>query len=347
MNTKDIAVIGAAGFTGRELLEIMARHPALNTVHITSDQHAGKKVGQVFPGMQGEADLVFQRHDAPLPSKIPIFLAVPNDTSLALVPELLKNGHRVVDLSGAYRLSDLKSFEKYYKLSHTSFDLMKEAVYGMPEIFGGKIPSADLVSNPGCYATGSILPLFLLGDMRKEISNVVIDAKSGVSGAGGRTEDAGFSFTSVYENFRAYRVLSHQHEPEIRQYAQTAEFGMELTFTPHLLPLFRGILSTMVLIWKNGAPENLADVLKERAKKFPFIRFLDKPEDVQLAFVQKSNFLDLAVRSNSSVTVLVSAIDNLVKGAAGQAVQNMNLMLGLPETAGLLPDARIAAGSFT
>ncbi len=291
----------------------------------------------MFPALQGKLDLTFQRHDSELPAEIPVFLAVPNETSLQLVPDLLMKKHRVVDLSGAYRLHSRHEFEKYYKLIHTSFDLMKESVYGMPEIFRDRIKQASLVANPGCYPTGSILPIFFLGQLRKDIAHIVIDAKSGVSGAGGRTEDAGFSYNSVYENFRAYKVLSHQHQPEIQEYSFSGEnsFSQTILFTPHLLPLFRGILSTITILWKKKAPDNLSEILRQTAAKEPFVRFLDSPEEVQLARVQKTNFLDMGCRSVDSATVIVSAIDNLIKGAAGQAVQNMNLMLGLTETDGL------------
>lgn len=331
-------IIGAAGLTGRELLEILSEHPSLEISHITSDRHAGQHVSEVFPALEGKMDLTFKRHEDPIERNLPLFLAVPNETSLAVVPELLEKGHRVVDLSGAFRLNDQDAFEKYYKLKHTAFSLMKESVFGMPELFRENIKKARLVANPGCYPTSVILPLSLLAGYFDQIAAISADSKSGVSGAGGRTEDAGFSFNSVYENFRAYKILRHQHEPEIREYAlgKNHAANIPFVFTPHLLPVFRGILSTITIFWKENAPIDLTQKAGSAAVKEPFLRFLKEPEDVQLSRVQKTNFADISLRSEKNTTVMVSAIDNLVKGAAGQAVQNMNLMLGLTETDGLL-----------
>ncbi len=332
-----VAILGAGGLTGRELLTLLARHPHLEPVHITSNQHAGTSLGEVFPTLEGSFDLVFRTHDHPLPPGVPLFLAVPNQTSLELVPSLLQAGHRVVDLSGAYRLHNQEVFEQFYQLKHTSFELMEEAVFGMPELFRSRLPEARLVSNPGCYATASILPLHILGEHRKSLAFLSIDAKSGVSGAGGRTEDAGFSFNSVHENFRAYKILKHQHQPEIEEYG-LGELGstLPLVFTPHLLPLYRGILTTIVLLWKGEAPANLKESLRQALKKEPFLRFREEPEEVEIAKVAGTNYVDVALRSQGNTTVLVSALDNLGKGAAGQAIQNLKLMLGYPETTGLL-----------
>ena len=244
-----------------------------------------------------------------------------------------------MDLSGSFRLHDRARWEQSYGLQHTAFELVERAVFGLPELFRDRIRTASLVSNPGCYATGAILPIALLGDLRTEISSIVVDAKSGVSGAGGRTEDAGFAFGSVYENFRAYKVLRHQHEPEIQEYSETGlngGLGFRIVFTPHLLPIFRGILSTIVIHWKSRPdPERVLSQFKQATASEPFLRFRETPEDITLSRVQLTNFVDFAVRTEDNVSVIVSAVDNLVKGAAGQAIQNMNLMAGLDETLGL------------
>lgn len=334
-----IAIIGAAGLTGKELLTLLSRHPRLKPVHITSNQHAGLPLSRVYPALEGMEEIEFCRHDDPIPEGIPVLLAVPNETSMALVPRLLEKGHRVVDLSGAFRLHDRAIFEKYYRLEHTSFETMKEAVYGIPEIFRDTIRTAHLVANPGCFPTAAILPIYYMESFRSRMTGIYIDAKSGVSGAGGRTEDAGYSFNSVHENFRAYKILRHQHQPEIQEYSAQGmkkEFPFPIIFTPHLLPLYRGILATTVIQWDGEAPENLRDHLLQHAAPEPFIRLLQEPEEVELSRVQNSNFLDFAVRSEGNTSVVVSAIDNLVKGAAGQAIQNLNLMLGLDERTGLL-----------
>jgi len=337
----DVAIIGAGGFTGKELLTLLATHPSIRPVHITSNQHAGKPIGEIFPSLDGKLNLTFQQHEAPLPERIPVFLAVPNDTSLALVPKLFEQGHPVVDLSGAYRLHNRGEFETHYGLTHTSFQLMEHTVYGLPELFREKVRTARLVANPGCFPTGAILPIALLGETRDRIASISVDAKSGVSGAGGRTEDAGFSFNSVYENFRAYKVLKHQHAPEIVEYATGDDRSpLPIVFIPHLLPLFRGILSTIVIRWNGEAPTDLKERFRDIAESEPFIRFRNEPEEIHLSSVQHTNFIDISLRTESDVTVIVSAIDNLIKGAAGQAIQNMNLMLGLEETAGLIEISR-------
>ncbi|MCB1139508.1 MAG: N-acetyl-gamma-glutamyl-phosphate reductase [Leptospiraceae bacterium] len=341
-----ISIFGAGGLTGRELLTWLRHHPEARPVFITSDQHAGLAVPDVFPELPEYNDLKFSRHAEPCPEGSVAFLATPNATSLDLAPVLLEKGHHVIDLSGSFRIPEKELFEKFYGLQHSAFDLMDRAVYGMPEIYREKIKNAAFVSNPGCYPTGSILPLHFLGDYRDRVRQVIIDAKSGVSGAGGRTEDAGFSFQKVYENFRAYKVLKHQHTPEIQIHARQGldRFrgpeenidGPILLFTPHLLPIYRGILSTIVIEWKEEAPADLQEHMAKAISEEPFLRLLDSPEKVELNRVQNTNFVDLGLRSMGSITIIVSAIDNLVKGAAGQAIQNMNLMCGLDERTGLL-----------
>lgn len=331
-----VAILGAGGFTGRELMLILSDHPHFSVGHITSNQHAGKAVGSVLPDLEGRVEGVFARHEDPIPAGVPVLLAVPNETSLERVPALLKAGHRVVDLSGVFRLHDRAAFEKSYNLKHTAFDLMSEAVYGMPELFRAGLRAARLVGNPGCFATGAILPLYLLAELRDQIADVVIDAKSGVSGAGGRSEDAGFAYNAIRENFRAYKILRHQHAPEIQEYAAfPGKFAFPIVFTPHLLPLYRGILTTIVIRWKGSAPTDLVERLRAAAAAEPFVRVLDEPEQVELRRVQETNYVDFGLRSEGDRTVIISAIDNLVKGAAGQAIQNLNLMYGFAENAGL------------
>ncbi|MBL8020412.1 MAG: N-acetyl-gamma-glutamyl-phosphate reductase [Leptospirales bacterium] len=329
-----VAVLGAAGFTGKEILRILAAHPSLSLVHITSDKYAGKTLSESFPELprQPGKELTFQTHDAVVPQGAFVLMATPNEVSMARVPELVQRGHRVVDLSGAFRLHDRARFLEYYKLEHTAFDLMQQAAFGIPELFKEKIQSARLVANPGCFPTGVIIPLSRLAAFQADILGISIDAKSGVSGAGGRTEDGGFSYTSVYENFRAYKILGHQHWPEIVEYG-APDLEDRIVFTPHLLPLFRGILSTITVFWKSQAPDLHAIFNK---LDHPFVRVLPTPEEVQLNRVQHTNYLDIGLRSRGKQTVIVTALDNLVKGAAGQAIQNLNLMAGIQETTGLV-----------
>ena len=335
----DLIILGAGGYTGREIIKLLQKHQDFNPVHITSEQYAGKELSAVFPEL-GSSKLAFKKHTEPLPNGLPVFLASPNEVSLERVPELVSRGQPFVDLSGAFRLHDKQKWEQAYGIKHSAFALMESSiVYGLPELFREKIKKAKAIANPGCYPVSAILPLVTLGELRKELLSINIHACSGVSGAGGRVEGGGFAFTRVYENFRAYKILKHQHEPEIEEYAGSglsSGLPCPLTFTPHLLPVYRGILSTIVLHWKGEAPKNLPDIFRDFAQKEKFFRFYEEAEQVELSKVQETNYIDLGLRSRGSITVMTSALDNLVKGAAGQAIQNMNLMLELPESRGLL-----------
>jgi N-acetyl-gamma-glutamyl-phosphate reductase len=338
--TMKVSILGAGGLTGRELIGLLRDHPEFEIAHITSNKEVGKSIQDVFPNLNLKSNLKFKSHQDEVPKDSLVVLAVPNEVSLEKAPKFLDKGHKVIDISGAYRLHDKVKFETYYGLKHESFHLMDKVVFGLTEMNRGKLKNADFVSNPGCFATSSILPIFMLGELRNSISNpIVIDAKSGVSGAGGRTEDVGFTFTNTYENFRAYKILSHQHTPEIQEYVSIGIPSMpRIVFTPHLLPVYRGILSTFVIQFNSS---DLAQKVAENFSKFasePFIRVLPKPEEVELKNVQNSNYIDIGFRTDDNILVIVSALDNLVKGAAGQALQNMNLMCGFSETMGLLKE---------
>lgn len=340
----EIAILGAGGYTGRELLVLLDRHPALRPAHITSDQYAGKTVGDVFPDLAHLrwTGLPFAKHSDPIPDGLPVFLATPNQQSAEIAPALRSQGRAVIDLSGSFRLHDRQLFESVYGFSHPNWDWSARSVFGLPELFREQIQSAHrdgkILANPGCYPTSVLAALLPLRGELTNAAHIVVDSKSGVSGAGGRVEDAGFAFAGVYENFRAYKILKHQHEPEIQTYANIMGNGaIDLVFTPHLLPAFRGILSTIVILWK-GEPDaaGLLARATEFCEKEAFLRLRSAPEEVELRRVQHTNFVDIGLRTRGNKTIIVSAIDNLVKGAAGQAIQNLNLMLDLPETAGLL-----------
>jgi N-acetyl-gamma-glutamyl-phosphate reductase len=334
-----VSIIGAGGLTGKELIGLLANHPDIEIVHITSNKTAGKKISEVFPNLRFKKDLIFKTHEEEIPKDSLVVLAVPNEVSLAMTPKLLEAGQKVIDLSGAYRLHDKERFEKFYGLKHDSFELMENVVFGIPEMFRDKIKGCQFVSNPGCYATSGLVPLFMLGDLRESIQGaIVIDSKSGVSGAGGRTEDIGFTFTNTYENFRAYKILSHQHTPEIEEYAGYAMKSKlpKIVFTPHLLPVYRGILSTFVIQFSRSIDISEVSAQFSKFQSEPFIRIYKKPEEIELKNIQNSNFLDISFKAEDNILVIVSALDNLVKGAAGQALQNINLMLGIDERKGLL-----------
>jgi N-acetyl-gamma-glutamyl-phosphate reductase len=335
-----VSILGAGGLTGKEILRILSRHPHFECVHITSDKFVNKSLLEIFPDLpQKYKHLIFQKHSSPIPTDSLVVLAVPDEVSLMMTPLLLEKGHSIIDISGVYRIHSKEKFEKFYKLKHESFSLMDKVVYGLPEVNRENIKNAKFVSNPGCYATSVILPIFLLGELREKISgDIVISSASGVSGAGGRKEEVAYSFLSVYENFKPYRIFNHQHIPEMQEYC---EFKMktklpEIIFTPHLLPIHSGILTDIVVRFSKEIDVSMIESQFNLFRKEPFIRFIPSPEDINLQNIQKTNFIDIGFKLEGSKLIIVSALDNLIKGAAGQAVQNMNLMTGFEETLGLL-----------
>lgn len=335
-----IAVIGASGYTGVELLRLISLHPAAELVCVTSRQYAGQPVSAIFPSLQGIVELAFEDVEpASLAERADlVFTAVPHQTAMELVPDLLVAGCRVVDLSADFRISDVATYEEWYQ-PHSAAGLLGEAVYGLPELFRQKIPAARLIANPGCYPTSIALALApLLERGVVDLKSLVIDSKSGTSGAG-RSAKVGSLFCEVNEGFKAYSLPRHRHTPEIEQTLSTlAAEQVTITFTPHLLPVNRGILSTC---YANLAQDLTLDALHElyveRYAGEPFVRVLPKGELPNIAQVNGSNYCDvgLALDERTNRVIALAAIDNLVKGAAGQAVQNMNLMLSLPETTGL------------
>ena len=338
---KELAIIGAGGYTGRELIRLLNNHSEFQLLHITSNQLVGKSFQECFPQDKYRNEIYFQKHESEIPSNATVVLATPNETSMELVPRLLEKGHRVIDLSGSFRLHDKDIFEKNYKIKHTQFDSMKRAVFGLPEFYASQIKDSEFVSNPGCFATSSIVPIRILRSLQDKFkSSIVIDSKTGVSGAGGRTEEVGFLFTNTYENFRSYKVLGHQHEPEIAEYSLDPDLlasgRLEIVFTPHLLPVYRGILSTIYIQTDPTTASKIPDLLRAFCEKQAFLRYKENPEEIELKFVQNTNYLDISAKVRKGTVVIVTALDNLVKGAAGQALQNLNIMHNLPETMGLI-----------
>ena len=339
-----IGIIGAAGLSGRELLYLLERHEEASVELLTSSKYQGQKVNEVFPELSNYSQ-VFQPNEIDVAGCDLVFLAIPNQASLERVPKLLEQAVRVIDLSGAFRLRDTEVFAKFYKLSHTAPELLEEAAFGLPEFFREKISAARLVSNPGCYATGALLGLLPLGELLADLDRPpIIDAKSGVSGAGGRVEDDMTNYVSVNENFKAYKVFSHQHQPEIQQYfADLSPYRTDVTgeviFTPHLLPVNRGILSTIYLHFRKSVD---AGEIQNRFSKFAdgekFVHFMEEGCLPDLKMTLNSNRVMIGAESDESGQnwVIVTSLDNLVKGASGQAIQNMNLMFGLNEILGLL-----------
>ncbi|PIP39010.1 MAG: N-acetyl-gamma-glutamyl-phosphate reductase [Desulfobacterales bacterium CG23_combo_of_CG06-09_8_20_14_all_51_8] len=335
-----VGVIGATGYAGAELVRILAGHPEARITMITSRQYAGASFASIFPAMRGVVDLVCDAYDAQRVSNATdvVFLALPHKLPMAFVPDLLEKGKKVIDLSADFRFSNAARYEAAYQ-PHTAKNLLARAVYGLVEVFREQIKTADLIGNPGCYPTSILLPLYpLVKKGMIDLSTVIADAKSGVSGAG-RSLALTAHFCEVTESFKAYKVTGHRHKPEMDEILEKA-WGrpVDITFIPHLLPMSRGMESTIYAnLDKDASPEEIGDYLSEFYRDSPFIRLLDYGTPPSTAHVRGTNFCDIGfvLERQKRRIILMSAIDNLVKGAAGQAVQNMNIMCGLDEAAGL------------
>jgi N-acetyl-gamma-glutamyl-phosphate reductase len=334
-----IAILGASGYTGAELLRLLAHHPNAEIVALTADRQAGKPIGSVFPhlALRDLPSLVtidaVDWQDVDL-----VFCCLPHGTTQEVIAGLPRH-LRVVDLSADFRLADPEAYAKWYGHAHRAVELQREAVYGLTEVMRTAIGNARLVAVPGCYPTGAQLPLVpLVRRALIDAEDIVIDAKSGVTGAGRGLKETSL-FAEVSEGITAYGVASHRHMPEIEQgLSAAAGRPVAVSFTPHLMPMNRGILSTIYVRLANGATiADLRRTLEDAYAGEPFVRVLPEGRVPATQHVRGSNLclIGLAQDRLSGRAILVSAIDNLVKGASGQAVQDMNVMLGLPETAGL------------
>ncbi|OPL16563.1 MAG: N-acetyl-gamma-glutamyl-phosphate reductase [delta proteobacterium MLS_D] len=333
-------IYGASGYTGQELLRLLLRHPDCEVTALTSRQYNGKPVADIYPHFRKMTDLTFMdaSPDAVASLCDVVFLAVPHGEAMDAASRFVEAGKRVIDLSADFRLHDPEIYEAWY-VRHRVPELLPEAVYGLPELYRERISEARLVANPGCYPTGVILGLApLLRGGFIDPGSIIIDAKSGTSGAG-REVNVASLFCEVNEGFKAYKVGTHRHTPEMEQeLSLLAGSDITVLFTPHLVPANRGILSTMY-----GTPgrEADSDLLLETYREFykgePFVRICEKGVFPNISAVKGSNFCDIGVTVDERTgrVLVVAAIDNLVKGAAGQAIQNMNLMMKLPEDAGL------------
>jgi N-acetyl-gamma-glutamyl-phosphate reductase len=333
-----IGIVGGTGYTGAELLRILARHPATSIAVITSRTEAGIKVAEMFPHLRGRLDLCFTEPDQGALAECDlVFFATPNGTAMNAVPELLERGVRVIDLAADFRLKDPAVWESWYGMPHACPDLLAEAVYGLPELNRAEVRNARLVANPGCYPTAVTLgfvPLLAAGVV--DPTWLIADAKSGVSGAG-RKASTGLLMAEVGESFKAYSVTGHRHAPEIGQNLERFSGpGLNLTFVPHLVPMVRGIEATLYARLTD-ADVNLDDLFQSYYADEPFVDPMPAGAHPDTRSVRGANQCRIAAarQGPSGVVVVQSVIDNLVKGAAGQAVQNMNLMLGIEESAGL------------
>ena len=331
-------IVGGTGYTGVELLRLLAVHPAVELAVITSRGEKGLPVSTLFPNLRGRVDLAFvEPDDTMLKGCDVVFFATPNGTAMRSTPALLEAGVKVIDLAADFRLRRTEDWERWYGMPHACPDLLAEAVYGLPEVNRAAIRSARLVANPGCYPTAvqlGFLPLLEAGVVDPQ--SLIADAKSGVSGAG-RKAEIGILLAEAGDNFKAYNVSGHRHLPEIRQgLAVAAGDSLDLVFVPHLTPMIRGIHATLYATLTTPDAD-LQALFEQRYGSEPFVDVLPSHSHPETRSVRGANQCRLAVHrpGNGKTVVVLSVIDNLVKGAAGQAVQNMNLMFDLPETAGL------------
>lgn len=336
MNKYKVGIVGFTGYSGAELVRLLGAHPEAEPVLL---EHRHEQGGRPQPINQAQARRASCTPDSVRAEGLAaVFLATPPEVSMELAPEMLDAGAKVIDLSGAFRLRDAATYSRWYKHDHGAPGLLAEAVYGLPEFCRERIHTARLIANPGCYPTAAnlaIQPLVAVGVVDRS-AGIICDAKSGVSGAG-RKPSLKTSFCEVADNFSAYSVLDHRHVPEVLMVSGIEE--PELSFTAHLLPIDRGILETIYVRTRNvKSAEDLLEIYLRSYKNEKFVRLYQPGNLPDIAGVNRTNFCDIGFKFDASTgrAVIVSAIDNLVKGAAGQAVQNMNLMLGLEETAGLL-----------
>jgi len=337
-----VGIVGAVGYAGIGILQILKRHPDVQIVWVSSEEaHSGKRISDLRPSLKGLCDLPCNSPDiSGLISQVDvIFLAVPNGIAMKLSPAILEKGKKAIDISADYRIKDLVEYKKWYNIEHASPDLVAKAVYGLPELFREKIKGATLIANPGCYPTASILGTApLLKNKLVDPRSIVIDAKSGVSGAGAALTEI-THFPECNENLRAYAVAGHRHNPEIDQIlSEVASQRITTTFTPHLIPMNRGIHSTIyATLATRISTDDLNAMYRDFYKGAFFVRVLEKGRFPATKYVSGSNFCDInvVVDERSNRVIVMSVIDNLIKGAAGQAVQNMNIISGLDEKAGL------------
>jgi N-acetyl-gamma-glutamyl-phosphate reductase len=337
-----VGVIGATGYAGAELVRLLAGHPEVELSLLTSRQYAGSPFSEVYPALSSIVDTVCETLSIETVTDRAdiLFTALPHKLPMELVPELLEKGTRVVDLSADFRFKDAARYEAFYQ-PHTAKNLLDETVYGLSEIYRESIRTARLIGNPGCYPTSVLLPLIPL--IRRgwiQTETIVADSKSGVSGAG-RSPSLATHFCEVNDSFKAYKIGAHRHAPEMEEIL-SRESGHEvnLTFVPHLVPMTRGMLTTQYMkLTEPIGPEAIRECLSNDYARSPFVRICPESHPPDTRNVRGSNFCDIGfvLEKRTDRLILISAIDNLVKGAAGQAVQNMNIMLGLDERAGLLP----------
>ncbi len=340
MKSIKVGVVGATGYTGEEIVRLLVDHPHVEITYVSGKEDRDVRIQEIFPYLQNKIDLECKAFsvDEAIEKCDLVFLSLPHTVSMQVAPLFLKAKKKVIDVSADYRLKDAAVYEKFYKTQHRDTANLKSAVYGLPEINREKIRVADLIANPGCYPTGAILGS--LPGVKKGLFNsagLIIDAKSGVTGAGRKAEKS-LNFSEVNESFKAYKLFQHQHVPEIDQeLSRASKKDVSVIFVPHLLPINRGILSTIYApLKKKVTTEELIAVYQKFYAEEPFVKVYSDGKLPEIKHVAYTNFCDIGLKVNTEkkLAVIVVAIDNLGKGAASQAIQNMNIMCRFDEKAG-------------
>ncbi len=334
-----VGVVGGTGYTGAELLRLLVMHPQVELKYVTSRSESGIKVADLFPNLRGFTDICFSEPAVESLAECDlVFFATPNGTAMKMVPELIENNVRVIDLAADFRLQDAAVWRQWYGMDHACVDVLADAVYGLPEINRAKIKSAQVVANPGCYPTATILGFLpLIENALVDDQHLIADGKSGVSGAGRGASVATLQAESA-ENFKAYAVDGHRHLPEIKQtLSQVASHEVGLTFVPHLVPMIRGIEASLYAVLQSDSAVDLHKLYVDRYASEPFVDVLPEGVMPETRSVKGANTCRISIfRPQQGNTVVVSSvIDNLMKGAAGQAIQNMNIMFEFDERLGL------------
>lgn len=333
----NIGIVGATGYAGEELINILLRHPQVRITNLSAKIDKPQDISDIFPRLKGKVSLVCAEPDLKQITAACdlVFLALPHTVSMDIAPYLLSAGKKVIDLSADYRLADTRVYAEFYKVKHKDKQNICNAVYGLPELYRAKIKGSRLIANPGCYPTAAILALAPFAALNLvEAGSIIIDAKSGVTGAGKKLAE-NFLFSEINEDFKAYKVNMHQHAPEIDQeLSKLSGRKTKVIFVPHLLPLDRGILETIYVKINRKSKSRKQDLIglyKKFYKKEPFVRIKNEGDFPRIKDVAGTNFCDIGIKESGDSAIIISAIDNLLKGASGQAVQNMNIMYKFPE----------------
>lgn len=332
-------IIGASGYAGSELVRLLCAHPNVEIASINARSHIGKSIHELYPGFNECLDMVFEKEEDTIEKSDCIFLSLPHGFSEPIVAKCIEKGKKVIDLGADFRLNDPYDYEQWYGLTYQDVSLHQQSVYGLSEIHRSFIKDANIIGNPGCYPTSIALGLYpLLKENLADVSHIIIDAKSGTTG-GGKEANENFHYPRRNEAFAPYKVAQHRHTPEIEQMlSEIAKQPCKITFVPHLLPINRGIISTIYIpLNKEIKEQDLYNIYNQYYCDEKFVRVLPLGKIADLKFVKYSNYCDISlhldVRNNT--LILVSAIDNMIKGAAGQAIQNMNIMYGFNEDSAL------------